>query len=53
MTAYGKIDTFKRKGAAISSRRDKERLDRLRAEMDAVMVGARTLLDENPKLTVK
>ncbi len=53
MTADGKIDTFQRKGAAISSRRDKERVDRLRAESDAVMVGGRTLLDEDPKLTVK
>lgn len=53
MTADGKIDTFQRKGAAISSQRDKERVDRLRAEADAVMVGGKTLLDEDPKLTVK
>ena len=53
MTADGKIDTFQRKGSAISSPRDKERVDRLRAEADAVMVGGRTLLDEDPKLTVK
>jgi len=53
MTADGKIDTFQRKGSAISSVRDKERVDRLRAEADAVMVGGKTLLDEVPKLTVK
>ncbi len=53
MTADGKIDTFQRRGAAISSQRDKERVDRLRAESDAIMVGGRTLLDEDPKLTVK
>jgi 2,5-diamino-6-(ribosylamino)-4(3H)-pyrimidinone 5'-phosphate reductase len=53
MTADGKIDTFRRTGAAISSARDRERVDRLRAEADAVMVGGRTLLDEDPKLTVK
>jgi len=53
MTADGKIDTFERRGATISSQRDKERVDRLRAEADAIMVGGRTLLDENPKLTVK
>ena len=53
MTADGKIDTFKRKGAAISSQRDKERVDQLRAGADAVMVGGRTLLDEDPRLTVK
>jgi 2,5-diamino-6-(ribosylamino)-4(3H)-pyrimidinone 5'-phosphate reductase len=53
MTADGKIDTVSRRGAAISSPRDKQRVDRLRAESDAVMVGGRTLLDEDPKLTVK
>src|SRR5262245_6931111 len=53
MTADGKIDTFERKGAAISSQRDKERVDALRAESDAIMVGGKTLLDEDPKLTVK
>ena len=53
MTADGKIDTVARKGAAISSPRDKERVDQLRAGSDAVMVGGKTLLDEDPKLTVK
>lgn len=53
VTADGKMDTFERKGSAISSARDKERVDVLRAEADAVMVGGRTLLDEDPKLTVK
>ena len=53
MTADGKIDTFERRGAAISSQRDKERVDRLRASADAIMVGGRTLIDEDPKLTVK
>jgi 2,5-diamino-6-(ribosylamino)-4(3H)-pyrimidinone 5'-phosphate reductase len=53
MTADGKIDTFERKGAAISSAKDKERVDKLRAESDAVLVGGHTLLDEDPKLTVR
>ncbi len=53
MTADGKIDTFERKGAAISSPGDKARVDQLRAGADAIMVGGRTLLDEDPKLTVK
>jgi 2,5-diamino-6-(ribosylamino)-4(3H)-pyrimidinone 5'-phosphate reductase len=53
MTADGKIDTVARAGAAISSQRDKERVDKLRSEADAVLVGGRTLLDEDPKLTVK
>ncbi len=52
-TADGKIDTFERRGSAISSQRDKERVDKLRAESDAVMVGGHTLHDEDPKLTVK
>lgn len=53
MTADGKIDTFERKGSAISSKRDKERVDELRAGADAILVGGKTLLDELPKLTVK
>jgi 2,5-diamino-6-(ribosylamino)-4(3H)-pyrimidinone 5'-phosphate reductase len=53
MTADGKIDTFERKGAAISSKQDKQRVDELRAAADAVLVGGRTLLEEQPKLTVK
>ncbi len=53
VSADGKMDTFERRGAAISSPRDKERVDRLRAESDAVMVGGNTLRDEDPKLTVK
>lgn len=53
MTADGKIDSAARKGAAISSPDDKRRVDELRASMDAVLVGGRTLLDENPKLTVR
>ena len=52
-TADGKIDTFERQGATISSAQDKERVDKLRAEADAVMVGGRTLHDEDPKLTIK
>ena len=53
MTADGKIDTFERKGAAISSARDKERVDRLRASTDGVLVGGSTLLHEDPRLTVR
>lgn len=52
-TADGKIDTFERKGAGISSRADKDRVLRLRARADAVMVGGHTLLAEDPNLTVK
>jgi 2,5-diamino-6-(ribosylamino)-4(3H)-pyrimidinone 5'-phosphate reductase len=53
MTADGKIDSSARKGATISSQRDKARVDSLRASVDAVLVGGRTLLNEDPKLTVK
>jgi len=52
-TADGKIDTFERHGAAISSARDKERVDKLRAESDAVLIGGRTLHGDDPKLTIK
>jgi 2,5-diamino-6-(ribosylamino)-4(3H)-pyrimidinone 5'-phosphate reductase len=53
MTADGKIDTSARQGAQISSPTDWERVDLLRAESDAVMVGGKTLLREDPRLTVK
>jgi 2,5-diamino-6-(ribosylamino)-4(3H)-pyrimidinone 5'-phosphate reductase len=53
MTADGKIDTFERKGAAISSKWDKQRVDELRASADGILVGGKTLLEESPKLTVK
>jgi 2,5-diamino-6-(ribosylamino)-4(3H)-pyrimidinone 5'-phosphate reductase len=53
VTADGKMDTVQRKGAGISSAEDKARVLRLRAEADAVMVGGHTLIDEDPKLTVK
>src|SRR6266852_3022458 len=49
----GKIDTFQRRGAAISSERDRARVDALRASVDAVMVGGHTVVDEDPRLTVK
>jgi 2,5-diamino-6-(ribosylamino)-4(3H)-pyrimidinone 5'-phosphate reductase len=52
-TADGKIDSTQRKGAAISSTQDLARVDGLRAEVDAVMVGGHTLLAEDPRLTVK
>lgn len=53
MTTDGKIDTFERKGAAISSAKDKQRVDELRAAADGILVGGKTLLEEQPKLTVK
>ncbi len=53
VTADGKTDTIARQGATISSAQDLERVDRLRAESDAVMVGGQTLLGDDPRLTVK
>lgn len=53
MTADGKVDTVERQGARISGRADSARVDRLRAEADAVMVGARTLRSEDPSLRVR
>jgi 2,5-diamino-6-(ribosylamino)-4(3H)-pyrimidinone 5'-phosphate reductase len=52
-SADGKIDTVERRGAAISSEHDRLRVDALRASVDAVMVGSRTLHEEDPRLTVK
>ncbi len=53
ITVDGKLDTAARSGTPISSLTDLERVDRLRAESDAVMVGGHTLLHEDPRLTVK
>jgi 2,5-diamino-6-(ribosylamino)-4(3H)-pyrimidinone 5'-phosphate reductase len=53
MTVDGKIDTTARTGALLSSAADKQRVDRLRADVDAVMVGGNTLLQEDPRLTVR
>jgi riboflavin-specific deaminase-like protein len=52
-TLDGKIDTFERHGAAISSESDRARVDVLRAGVDAIMVGGRTLLGEDPRLVVR
>ena len=53
MTADGKIDTVERQGARISGPADSARVDRLRADADAVMVGGHTLVVEDPRLTVR
>lgn len=53
MTADGKIDTVSRQGARISGPADTARVDRLRAGSDAIMVGGRTLVSEDPRLTVR
>lgn len=53
MSADGKIDSVARQGMTISSPRDKERVDQLRARADGILVGGHTLSGEDPKLTVK
>jgi 2,5-diamino-6-(ribosylamino)-4(3H)-pyrimidinone 5'-phosphate reductase len=53
MTADGKITSARREEPAFSSRLDKKTMDRLRAEADAVLVGAGTLRADNPPLHVR
>ena len=52
-TVDGKTDTVHRHGTSISSAPDIERVDRLRAAADAVLVGGLTLHGDDPRLTVK
>ena len=49
----GKISDESRKQLRISCDEDLKRVDRLRAESDAIMVGIGTVLADNPRLTVK
>jgi 2,5-diamino-6-(ribosylamino)-4(3H)-pyrimidinone 5'-phosphate reductase len=53
MTADGKITSARREEPAFTSRYDKTMMDRLRAEADAVLVGAGTLRADNPPLHVR
>lgn len=53
MSADGKISTVERKQVRISGPADRERVDRLKAGADAIMVGIGTVLADNPSLTVK
>ena len=52
MSADGKLSTREREQIAISGPADFERVDRLRAESDAVMVGVGTVVADDPSLTV-
>ncbi|AGK60784.1 2,5-diamino-6-(5-phosphoribosylamino)pyrimidin-4(3H)-one reductase [Archaeoglobus sulfaticallidus PM70-1] len=49
----GKISDESRKQVRISCREDFQRVDRLRAFSDAIMVGIGTVLSDDPSLTVK
>lgn len=53
MSADGKISTVARKQVRISGEDDLRRVDALKADVDAVMVGVGTVLADDPKLTVK
>jgi 2,5-diamino-6-(ribosylamino)-4(3H)-pyrimidinone 5'-phosphate reductase len=53
MTADGKITSALREEPAFASRHDKKTMDRLRAEADAVLVGAGTLRADDPPLHVR
>ncbi len=53
MTADGKISTIERKQIRISNEKDMERVDKLRSESDAVLVGMNTVIVDDPKLTIK
>lgn len=52
-SADGKISDQKRKQVKISCEEDAQRVDRLRASSDAIMVGIGTVLSDDPRLTVK
>ncbi|NPV62759.1 MAG: 2,5-diamino-6-(ribosylamino)-4(3H)-pyrimidinone 5'-phosphate reductase [Methanotrichaceae archaeon] len=53
MSADGKISTIERKQVRISGTADLARVDALRAESDAIMVGVGTVLADDPSLRVK
>jgi 2,5-diamino-6-(ribosylamino)-4(3H)-pyrimidinone 5'-phosphate reductase len=53
MSADGKISTVAREQVRISGKEDLQRVDKLKADADAVMVGIGTVLADDPKLTVK
>ena len=53
MSADGKISSFEHTQVRISGQADKARVDLLRAESDAVMVGVGTVLADDPSLRVK
>ena len=53
MTADGKITSAEREYPKFTTAEDRERMDRLRAEADALLVGAGTIRADDPKLHVR
>ena len=53
MSADGKLSTRERRQVKISGTQDFNRVDRLKAGADAIMVGIGTVLADDPSLTVK
>jgi len=53
MSADGKLSTSERRQVKISGTSDFSRVDRIKAESDAIMVGIGTVLADDPSLTVK
>lgn len=53
MSADGKLSTSNRERISISGPHDFERLDEIRASVDGILIGRRTLQADDPRLTVK
>ena len=53
MSLDGKLSTFDKKQAKIATDDNKEMLYEMRVKADAIMVGGKTLILDDPKLTVK
>jgi 2,5-diamino-6-(ribosylamino)-4(3H)-pyrimidinone 5'-phosphate reductase len=53
MSADGKISTKDRRQVKISGSEDRRRVDALRADSDAIMVGVGTVLADDPSLRIK
>ena len=53
MSADGKIALPDRKQIRLSNQKDVQRVNELRKKCDAILVGIGTVIEDNPKLTVK
>ena len=53
MSADGKIALPNRKQIRLSNQKDSQRVNELREKCDAILVGIGTVIEDNPKLTMK